>query len=153
MSTTEPVDLGVLLNIAFNAFKGALEKDLAAAGFDDIGPSFGYVFRLLADGDSSLGDLADKLQITPPGALKLVESMVAKGYVSRSADPSDKRVKRLRLTRRGRAALRRARDFHARCEQTLRERLGSREVAAARRVLDWLAGTGEAAASQRPRPA
>lgn len=153
ISSEEPGDFGVLLNIAFNSFKSALQADLAAAGFDDIGPSFGYVFRLLADGTCSLSELAQQLQISPPGALKLVDDMVAKGYVQRTADALDKRVKRLGLTPRGQAALTRARAFHARCEQTLAKRLGARPVADTRRVLEALAAAETGTGISRPRPA
>jgi len=153
MSSDHPPDFGVLLNIAFNSFKSALEEDLTAAGFDDLGPSFGYVFRLLSDGSSSLGELARQLHMTAPGALKLVDDMEAKGYVARTADAADKRVKRLDLTPRGRAALQRAREFHARCEQALIDRLGAQRVAATREVLDALAAAQAAGRSHRPRPA
>jgi len=153
MSGEDPADFGVLLNIAFNAFKSALEADLAAAGFDDVGPSFGYVFRLLADGTCSLSELARHLQMTPPGALKLVDDMVAKGYVQRTADASDKRVKQLGLTPRGQAALTRARAFHVRCEQNLVKQLGARPVADTRRVLEALAAADTGTGIARPRPA
>lgn len=153
MSSNAPLDFGVLLNVAFNTFKSALEDDLAAAGFADVGPSFGYVFRLLSEEPCSLSELARHLHMTSPGALKLVDDMVAKGYVARTADATDRRVKRLGLTRRGRAALQRARDFHARCEQDLVDRLGARRMAATREVLGALAATGGGARSLRPRPA
>lgn len=153
MSSESPPDFGVLLNIAFNSFKNALEDDLAAAGFDDVGPSFGYVFRLLSDGSCSLSELAHQLHMTSPGALKLVDDMVAKGYVSRSADAADKRVKRLGLTERGRSALERARMFHLRCEQALADRLGERRVAATREVLSALAAAENGLRPRRPRPA
>lgn len=153
MSSESALDFGVLLNIAFNSFKNALEDDLAAAGFDDVGPSFGYVFRLLSDESCSLSELARRLHMTSPGALKLVDDMVAKGYVSRTADATDKRVKRLGLTQRGHAALDRAREFHARCEQALAARLGARRVAATREVLSALAAAENGARSHRPRPA
>ena len=153
MSSDNPPDFGVLLNIAFNAFKKALENDLAAAGFADVGPSFGYVFRLLADGSCSLSELARQLHMTSPGALKLVDDMVAKGYVERTPDATDKRVKRLGLTRRGRAALHRARGFHARCEQALVDRWGARRVAATREVLGTMAAADDGMRPHRPRPA
>jgi len=146
-------DFGVLLNLAYNSFVTALWKNLAAAGFDDIGPSFGYVFRLLSEGTSSLSELAVQLQMTSPGALKLIDDMVAKGYVSRSADANDGRVKRLALTARGRAALAHARKFHARCERDLERRLGKRSVAATRQVLEALAPAGGETAGRRARPA
>jgi len=153
MSNASVLDFGVLLNIAFNSFKQALEEDLAEAGFDDIGLSFGYVFRLLSDESCSLSELARQLHMTSPGALKVVDDMVAKGYVLRTTDSTDKRVKRLGLTRRGRAALERAREFHARREQALADRLGSRRVAATREVLSALADAENGMRIHRPRTA
>ena len=79
--------------------------------------------------------------------------MVGNGYVSRSADASDGRVKRLALTARGRAALAQARKFHARCERDLERRLGKRTVAATRQVLEALASTDGASTVRRARPA
>ncbi len=153
MSSSEPLDFGVLLNVAFVAFKEALDADLAAAGFDDIGTSFGYVFRLLAQAPCNLSELAMQLGMSSPGALKVVDDMVAKGYVSRSADADDRRVKRLELTDRGRAALGRARSFHEKYEQALVQRLGVRQVAAARKLLEAMAASQSERTGRLPRPA
>lgn len=153
MSSPEPLDFGVLLNVAFVSFKEALDADLAAAGFDDIGSSFGYVFRLLAQAPCNLSELAAQLGMSAPGALKVVDDMVAKGYVSRSADADDRRVKRLELTDRGRAALGRARSFHAKYEQALVQRLGTRQVAAARKLLEAMAASHAERNGRLPRPA
>jgi DNA-binding MarR family transcriptional regulator len=147
------MDFGVLLNVAFVAFKDALDTDLVAAGFADIGTSFGYVFRLLAEAPCSLSELAARLGMSSPGALKVVDDMVAKGYVSRSGDANDRRVKRLELTARGRAALGRARSFHARYEQALVQRLGERQVFAARRLLEAMVTSHVERNGQLPRPA
>lgn len=138
MSTqaAEPMDFGVLLNVAFGAFKAQLHRHLAEAGFADVGPSFGYVFRLLLARPASLRDVAERLGISAPGALKLVDDMVAKGYVQRMEHPTDGRVKRLVLTERGRQAVTAARRFHAMFEQGLAQRLGAPQVAAARAVLE-----------------
>jgi DNA-binding MarR family transcriptional regulator len=152
MSSAEPLDFGVLLNVAFVAFKDALDADLAAAGFDDIGTSFGYVFRLLAEAPCNLSELAVQLGMSSPGALKVVDDMVAKGYVSRSADAGDRRVKRLELTDRGRAALGRARAFHAKYERGLTQRLGARQVAATRKVLEAMAASRGERGGRLPRP-
>ena len=135
-ATDEPLDFGVLLNVSFGAFKLQLHRHLADAGFTDLGPSFGYVFRLLLAQPASLRDVAERLGISSPGALKVVDDMVAKGYVERQDDPHDRRVKRLLLTARGRRAIEEARRFHALFEQGLAERLGARQVAAARAVLE-----------------
>lgn len=132
----EPLDFGVLLNVAFGAFKLQLHRHLAKAGFDDMGPSFGYVFRLLLARPASLRDVAERLGISSPGALKVVDDMVAKGYVERSEHPQDGRIKQLTLTARGRQAIEEARRFHALFEQGLAQRLGAGDVAAARAVLE-----------------
>lgn len=153
MSSPESLDFGVLLNVAFVAFKDALDADLAAAGFDDIGKSFGYVFRLLAEAPCNLSELALQLGMSSPGAMKVVDDMVAKGYVSRSADADDRRVKRLELTERGRAALGRARSFHQKYELALGQRLGIRQVAAARKLLEAMAASHTERNGRLPRPA
>jgi DNA-binding MarR family transcriptional regulator len=138
MSTHEPLDFGVLLNVAFGAFKQQLHRHLAQAGFDDVGPSFGYVFRLLLARPAHLREVAGRLGISAPGALKVVDDMVAKGYVERSEHAQDKRIKQLTLTPRGRAAVEAARSFHAQFERELAQRLGASDVAAARRVLEQM---------------
>jgi DNA-binding MarR family transcriptional regulator len=153
MSSSQALDFGVLLNVAFGAFKEALDADLALAGFDDIGSSFGYVFRLLAESPCNLSELAAQLGMSAPGALKVVDDMVAKGYVSRTVDAGDRRVKRLELTDRGRAALDRARSFHGKYEQALVQRLGMRQVAAARKLLEAMAASHAERTGRLPRPA
>lgn len=152
MSSLEPLDFGVLLNVAYATFKESLDADLAAAGFDDIGTSFGYVFRLLAQAPCNLSELAVQLGMSSPGALKVVDDMVAKGYVSRSADAHDRRAKRLLLTARGRAALERARSFHDQYEQALVQRLGARQVTAARKLLEAMAASHAERNGRMPRP-
>lgn len=152
MSSTESLDFGVLLNVAFVAFKDALNADLAAAGFDDIGTSFGYVFRLLAEAPCNLSELALQLGMSSPGAMKVVDDMVAKGYVSRSADADDRRVKRLELTERGRGALGRARSFHEKYELALAQQLGMRQVSAARKLLEAMAASYAERNGRLPRP-
>jgi DNA-binding MarR family transcriptional regulator len=112
-------DIGILLGMAYGAFVDDMRADLARRGFSDLGPSYGYVFRVLGDGDHSLSELAGLLGMTLPGAGKIVDEMEERGYVERRPDASDRRVKRLRLSARGRDALRAARAFHRRFERRL----------------------------------
>jgi DNA-binding MarR family transcriptional regulator len=147
-------DFGILLNVAFGAFKDRLHAHLAGVGFDDLGPSYGYVFRSLDGAPLSLAQLATRLAISPQGAHKIVAEMVERGYVERQDDEEDGRVRRLVLTARGRAALRAARRFHAHVERELVRELGSSRVSAARAVLGALVpdveGAGSAPRSARP---
>jgi len=140
-------DIGILLGLAYGAFVDEMHADLAARGFGDLGRSYGYVFRVLADGDRSLSELAGILGMTLPGAGKIVDEMEARGYVERHADRADRRVKRLRLSARGRAALKAARTFHRRFERRLPD------AAALRAALEAIAGgapAGSAPRSVRP---
>lgn len=135
-TTSARADFGVLLNLAFGVFKAELHADLALKGFDDLGPSFGYVFRML-DGESlSLGEVAARIGISPQGTLKIVNDMVAKRYIQRVGDATDGRVTRLVLSARGQQALAAAKRFHTRFEDGLRRRLGARSVLASRELLE-----------------
>jgi DNA-binding MarR family transcriptional regulator len=139
-----PIDFGVLLNLAFGSFKAGLHAELARAGFDDVGPSFGYVFRLLATRPHNLSEVAGALAITAPGALKIVNDMVDKGYVERQAHAVDARQKLLALTPRARRAMTVARQYHARFEAALARRHGAGDAGAARRVLEAIVAAAPA---------
>lgn len=131
-------DIGILLNLAYGAFVARLNAAMAQAGFDDLGPSFGYVFRLLDEAPASLAAVASRLQITPQGALKIVADMESKGYVERREQPTDARVRLVALTGRGRKALRAARRFHAAFEAELARQVGAAPAAAMRRALQGI---------------
>lgn len=128
-------DFGILLGLAYAAFVDELRAHLAASGFDGLSGSFGYVARALAEESLSLRELADRLGITSQGALKIVDDMEKNHYLERSPDPEDGRTKRLRLTKRGRAALTAARAFHAKFESDLARHGGARQAASLRAAL------------------
>jgi DNA-binding MarR family transcriptional regulator len=143
-------DFGILLGLAYDAFVADLNDHLRGAGFDDIGRSFGYVFRLLADDDLTLRELADALEMTSQGAMKIVDEMERTGYVVRIPDAGDGRVKRLHLTDKGRSALRAARRFHRDYERRLARHLGAGVAAQVRMALTYLM---EGAGTPTSRPA
>ncbi len=62
---------------------------------------------LAAEGeDLSLNGLADRLGgLSLPTLSRAIDALVQRGYVSRSEDASDRRVKRLRLTAKGRRTI------------------------------------------------
>jgi DNA-binding MarR family transcriptional regulator len=128
-------DFGVLLSLASVTFVDDLNEALAKY------PRFsgawtGFVLRALDEETMSLRQLAERLQMSSPGALKIVEPMVRDGYLRRIADPTDKRVRAVAIAPKGRRALADARAFHAKFEQDLIDKLGPKKVAAAREVLD-----------------
>jgi DNA-binding MarR family transcriptional regulator len=70
------------------------------------------ISALIARGSATLNDLAADLYLDKSTASRVVDSLEKKGYVSRSADPSDGRALRLKVTGRGRS-------LHARVEKDL----------------------------------
>src|SRR6476620_11382336 len=129
----DPIDIGILLGLAFRTFVDEMHADLAARGFDDLGRSYGYVFRVLGDGERSLSELAALLGMTLPGAGKIVDEMERRRYVERRPERVDRRVKHIALSSRGRASLAAAREFHRDFEERLPD------SARRRRGLDRLA--------------
>src|SRR5215470_12409074 len=98
---TQPVDLGILLALAYQQFVVELREAHAKAGFGDTGRSDGYVFRALATGPMTVNDLAARLQISKQGAGQIVDDMQRRGYVQRRPDPSDGRARLVSLSERG----------------------------------------------------
>jgi len=141
-------DFGILLGLAFNAFATELRAFLAEAGFEKVPKSFGYVARNIRGAHLTLTELAERLAMTSPGALKIVQEMESTGYLERFADPADGRVKRHRLTKRGESALRAARSFHEDFEAGLAKRVGKQKAKALREALVDLVRSHEQ--SQKP---
>jgi DNA-binding MarR family transcriptional regulator len=134
----QQLDFGILLGQAYIAFVDELRAHLASSGFEELNRSFGYVARALATESLSLRELAEHLGITSQGALKIVDDMEENQYLERLPDRDDGRAKRLRLTKRGRAALAAARTFHARFEADLTKRVGAQQARALRAALTEL---------------
>lgn len=57
-------------------------------------------------GASCVSDISDELDITHPAASQLLERMVQMGFITRTEDLNDRRLKKIVLTEQGEAALR-----------------------------------------------
>jgi DNA-binding MarR family transcriptional regulator len=145
-------DFGVLLSLSYLAFVQELDEALASAGYPGFGRWFGHVLRSLDDRPVTLRELAERLDMTSPGAVKIVDAMEAEGYLERSGDPDDRRVRRIALTPRGRSALQAAREFHARFEADLADRLGPVRVRHTRAALRTIVDRGAATVPRLFRP-
>lgn len=150
-SRPEPrVDFGILLGLAYQAFVDQLRADLERRGFADLTPTVGYVVRAIAASADppSQRDLAAHLGITDQGAGKIVNDLVARGFVTRRPSPRDSRANAIHLAARGRKLLAAARRFHARFEAALSREVGA-EAAVTRRVLAAIArAAGDSAAGR-----
>jgi long-chain acyl-CoA synthetase len=63
------------------------------------------VLSLLHDGSSASSALAGRLAVSPPSITAVVDGLVVRGLVARSADPDDRRRVHLELTEEGRRLL------------------------------------------------
>jgi DNA-binding MarR family transcriptional regulator len=140
----QPVDLGILLALAYQEFVRQLRDYHAEHGYTDLGGSDGYVFRALASRPMTVSDLAARLGISKQGAGQIIDDMRRRGYVQRRPDPNDARAQLLFLTERGEAALATARRFHQTYERRLARTYGSAAVATLRATLAAMAGGDDA---------
>jgi DNA-binding MarR family transcriptional regulator len=136
----QPLDLGILLALAYQEFVRQLREAHVQAGFDDLGRSDGFVFRALAAGAMTVSDLATRLQISKQGAAQIVDDMETRGYLERRPDPGDGRARLVFLSARGTQALAAARRFHHRYERRLIRQHGAGPVKNLRRLLEAMAG-------------
>ncbi|WP_263426751.1 MarR family winged helix-turn-helix transcriptional regulator [Nocardioides mangrovi] len=133
---TEPLDLGVLLAVAWATFFDRLHHHMADRGFANFTTRTGFLLRVLDSQALSLREVADRLEVSSPAALKVVVAMEEEGYVERVSTPGDRRVRAISPTLRGLAALAEARAFHREYERRMAARLGEDSVIALRRALE-----------------
>ncbi|HVA07973.1 MAG TPA: MarR family winged helix-turn-helix transcriptional regulator [Acidimicrobiales bacterium] len=94
-----------LLRRVNQRYRQAIRAELAAAGLSDV-PQPGYwALTALAGGARDATELVGAMGVTKQAVSKLVENLVANGFVSRELDPADRRRSALRLTSKGVAAL------------------------------------------------
>ncbi len=64
-------------------------------------PQLGALFQVHRRGCSGVTELGDDLGVTSSAASQMLERLVQQGFVLRSEDPSDRRVKQIILTDKG----------------------------------------------------
>ena len=110
------VPLARLLAMSYQLLIEDLHVRLAAGGWTDVRPAFGFVLLALRNGSVSMRDLTVVLGTTKQAVSKLVDSLVAAGYADRCADPGDGRAKQVQLTGRGRDLLAAVEQIYAELE-------------------------------------
>jgi len=68
------------------------------------------LFRIYHQGPGSVHELATHLGISMPGVSQLLDQLIEAGYLYRSTDPSDRRVKWIALTEKGTLAVEKSMD-------------------------------------------
>ena len=137
-SSSESLNLGLLLFIPYRALENRVFEGLAQAGFEDITVARGRIFQRIRPEGSRLTDLAEQAQVSKQAAGGLVDELERAGYVTRVPDPSDARARLICVAPRGAAAVEAAADTVAEVEAEWARHLGPRRVAQLRRILEDL---------------
>jgi DNA-binding MarR family transcriptional regulator len=128
----DEVPLARLFAVVYRLLIDGLHERLAERGWLDVRPAFGFVLLALRDGPQSLRDLPGVLGTSKQAVSKLVDAMVATGYVERAAHPGDARAKRVELSDRGRALLTAVEVIYAELEAEWARTLGEQRLSALR---------------------
>src|SRR5918995_536916 len=130
-----PENLAILLREPFRIGSERLHDRIAERGHPEVRAAHGNVFQYLDDAGTRVSVLAQRAQITKQSMAELVAHLERHGYVERVPDPTDRRAKLVRATRRGREVYRVAREFVAELEARWTERLGEAKMLRLRELL------------------
>lgn len=145
-------DFAILVVAAGRPIADRLNAAVQRAGIADMRAPYGFVLRALAGEPVGLTVLAERLGVTKQAAIKVVDEMQARGFLTRAPHPDDRRAKVLVVTDKGETVRAAALAESRRMEQELRSELGDDDVDALRRVLTRFHDRhGEDTASARAR--
>jgi len=133
-SAGEP-PLARLFAIGYRRLIDGLHGRLRARGWTDVRPAFGFVLLAARDQPTSVSELAALMGITKQAASKLVETMVAAGYVQRGVGARDGRQRPVHLTSRGGELLRSVEQIYTELEQEWANVIGATQMQRMRRDL------------------
>ena len=135
-----PLPTNALLRTAYNAVSARIYAGVKAGrDFDDLRPAHGNAMEQLELEDGlRLTEMATRAGITVQSMGELVDDLESKGYLERRPDPTDRRAKRIHLTKRGRKNARIAKQATAAVEDHLANLLGQQHYQQLRRSLQQI---------------
>ncbi|HVC06103.1 MAG TPA: MarR family transcriptional regulator [Solirubrobacterales bacterium] len=138
---TEQIPISGLLDITLEALLVEFGAELEAAGYGDIRPTHGCVFRFVREDGMRLTELATLAGMTKQSVGEVVDDLSERGYVERIPDPDDRRAKLISLTEKGEVAQRIGYGLFAEIEARWAERYGADRLALMRELLEEIAST------------
>lgn len=129
------IDIATLAWLAGSSANRTFLAELHRTGHAGVRNSHGYVVQHLIDGAPTVSELAGLLGVTQQAASKHLVELERLGYVARVPDPVDSRVRRARLTDRGRRLVDDSRRIRRQLDDRLTRLVGDDDADAARRVL------------------
>jgi DNA-binding MarR family transcriptional regulator len=122
-------DLVLWTQLLAEVVNGEIVERLRAA-HPRVRYAHGFLIQQLVEGPRPVGEIASDLGVTSQAISKSVRELEGLGYVERSSDPGDARVRRIALTEAGRAVLEAGRSARAQLNAELADVLGEDRVAA-----------------------
>jgi DNA-binding MarR family transcriptional regulator len=142
-STEAGPPLARLFAIAYRSLIDGLHERLRERGWTDVRPAFGFVLLAVRDAPATSTQLAALMGTTKQAASKLVDTMVASGYVHRGVAADDGRQRPVDLTPRGRELLAVVERVYAELEREWADVIGTADVERLRRDLVLLLSTAD----------
>ena len=99
--------------------------DVRSTGYEDLGQAHVLLFRRPSMHGRRPTAIAETMQITKQSVNELLGHLEDRGYLTRAVDPSDRRARIVRLTRRGRALERTVIDASGQADRDLAKMLGA----------------------------
>jgi DNA-binding MarR family transcriptional regulator len=130
--------LGYLIAHAHRRLREDAARRLADLGLHPR--DFGVLSMLRQDQPCSQAHLADRMGVSPPAILALLDSLETAGLVTRTRSEQDRRVQEISLTPAGRRTLAQAQETADTIQQEIVERLGPDADADLRSLLARLTG-------------
>jgi DNA-binding MarR family transcriptional regulator len=131
--------LAALIREASTTYLMAIGPQLAVRGYDDLPRGGVFALATIGRSDTTAGDLGRRMGASKQVVSQLLDALVNRGYIGRSADPNDRRRIRLALTQRGSRAVAMFRAATDRIEGQLLEIVGARCLEQTRTALAALA--------------
>ncbi len=119
-----PDHIGWTLWRAAQAWRTEFTAAMVAAGHGWFGQARGNLMVHIGPNGLRQGDLADRARLTKQAVQQFVDELVADGILMREKDDTDARVRRVRLTPAGEAAMRDADRIKAQIESRWRTTIG-----------------------------
>src|SRR5262245_41059466 len=118
--------------MALRSLVDDLHLQLAERGWGDARPAYGFVLLAARKGSPSVTEVAGLEGITKQAASKLVDSMEAGGYVTRTSGTGDQRRRPIVLTAQGRRFLATVEEIYGDLEAEWSGVIGREQVEAMR---------------------
>jgi DNA-binding MarR family transcriptional regulator len=99
-----PPSIPALLRAARGAYARAITASLVAAGFDDLPRNASFVLGGMISQGATAADMIKGLGVSKQAASQLIDTLVLRGYLTRTVHPEDRRRMTIDMTDRGRAA-------------------------------------------------